>query len=187
MGLQEAKKYITQLSRKQGKPELWPDFLTGLPDKSATVLKVTKAIEKGRGGILYIRIADVEPYLVKYGSKKHAEIVKWAAAILQTTAEKYNAFVGYYDTHDFVVILRKRDIKGFTDEVRKLFQKKAESFYSEKDVKQRSVISFEGSGGHVDVGLMRFVFASSESTDGNSAEKILPALARTARKAEKEK
>jgi hypothetical protein len=40
MGLTEAKKYIQHLHKKQDNPYLWPDYLTGLPDKSAIIKKM---------------------------------------------------------------------------------------------------------------------------------------------------
>ncbi len=39
MGLAEAKKYIQELHKKQSDPFLWPDYLTGLPDKAAIIKK----------------------------------------------------------------------------------------------------------------------------------------------------
>jgi len=186
MGIQEAKRYLSDLKRKQGKPELWPDFLTGLPDKSTTLKKVGEALSKRvKPAVLYIRVADVEPYLVKYGSTHHIEVVKWAAAILKTTAEKYGGLVGVYDTHDFIAILKKKDAGSFMEEALQTFDRKAKSFYSEQDLKRKTVLSFEGNGGHVNVGLMRFVHASSEDFPPTTPEKLIPTLARSARKAEK--
>jgi len=186
MGILEAKKYLSELKRKQEKPELWPDFLTGLPDKSTTLKKVGEAMGKRvKPAVLYIRIADVEPYLVKYGSTHHIEVVKWAAAILKTTAEKYHGLVGVSDTHDFIAILKKKDAGAFIDEVSRTFDHKVKSFYNEEDLRRKSVLSFQGNGGQVSVGLMRFVCASSEDVLPITPEKLIPALARSARTAEK--
>jgi hypothetical protein len=186
MGIQEARKYLNELKQKQGKPELWPDFLTGLPDKSTMLKKVGEAIMKRtKHTVFYIRIADVEPYLVKYGSTHHIEVVKWAAAILKTTAEKYHGVVGVFDTHDFIAILKKKDAGTFIGEAKQTFDRKVKSFYSDEDLKSKTVLSFKGNGGDVNVGLMRLASASSDDIAPTTPEKLISALVRAAKKAEK--
>jgi len=144
MGIAEAKKYIADLRRKQGDPAQWPDFLTGLPDKTVIVRKVNEVCSRlDRYAITYLRIGNIEPYLLKYGSERHMEIIQWAAAILKTTVDKYNGFLGAYDTHDFVTICRKKDVKAFLGEASDTFDKKIKSFYSEDDLKKKAVLSFK--------------------------------------------
>jgi hypothetical protein len=92
----EAKKYIQDLHKKQKNPFLWPDYLTGLPDKAAIIKIMDEVFPKlGEYSIAYVRIANIQPYLIKYGPDRHAEIIQWAAAILKTSSDKRpNSFVG---------------------------------------------------------------------------------------------
>ena len=48
MGFKEAKKYISELHKKQDDPYLWPDYLTGLPDKNAIVQKNKRGLRPAR-------------------------------------------------------------------------------------------------------------------------------------------
>src|SRR5574340_253924 len=126
MGLTEAKKYIQDLHKKQSNPFLWPDYLTGLPDKAAIIKKVDEVSPKlGDYSLVYVRIANIHPYLLKYGPEKHAEIIQWAAAILKTTAEKCpQSFVGTLNTHDFIATCRTKNMVKLFDEAREMFRKK---------------------------------------------------------------
>jgi GGDEF domain-containing protein len=96
VGIAEAKKYIADLRKRQENPYLWPDFLTGLPEKPAIISNLQKVYPKlGEFAIAYIRIANIHPYLIKYGPDKHAEIIQWAAAILKTSCDLcQSCFVG---------------------------------------------------------------------------------------------
>lgn len=160
MGLTEAKKYIQQLHRKQDNPYLWPDFLTGLPDKAAIIRKLDEVFPKlGEYSVVYVRIANVHPYLIKYGPDRHAEIIQWAAAILKTASQKCaQSFVGTVSTHDFIAVCKSANITKFFNEVRILFSKKIESFYTKQDLEKGTILSFNRPGGEiVSVGLMRLV------------------------------
>jgi len=161
MGAREAKKYISDLHRKQKDPNLWPDFLTGLPHVSAIVKKVEQVYPKlGQYGVSYVRIANIHPYLIKYGPDHHSEIIQWAAASLKTTAEKYGGFVGSIGTHAFVAVCKSRDIDKFLNESSKVFEKKAHTFYNAQDLKRDAVLSFERDNRRVDIGLMKLISAS---------------------------
>ena len=103
----EPRKYITALRKKQKDPLQWPDYITGLPDRNAIIQKARK---KGIRTIAYIRIENISPYLAKYGTARHVEIIEWAAALLQTTAEEYKMFVGTLSKHDFVVIGAEKNL-----------------------------------------------------------------------------
>lgn len=185
MGIVEAKKYIADLRRKQGDPAQWPDFLTGLPDKTVIVRKVNEVSSRlDRYAIIYIRIGNVEPYLVKYGSERHMEIIQWAAAILKTTIDKYQGFLGAYDTHDFVVICRKKDVKAFLEEVSDTFGKKARSFYSEEDLKKKSVLSFKKDDRQIDMGLMELLSASTDELPLVPEDRLVAHLAKLVSKLE---
>jgi hypothetical protein len=50
MGLVEARKYIQDLHKRQSNPYLWPDYLTGLPDKAAIIKKMSEIRSKLIGG-----------------------------------------------------------------------------------------------------------------------------------------
>ena len=135
MGIAEARKYIQQLHRRQENPDLWPDFLTGLPDRAAIIKRLEQVYPHiGRYSVAYVRIANVHPYLIKYGPDRHAEIIQWAAAILKTTCEKCSkCFVGTVSTHDFVIMCETKNMTKHFKEAARLFRKKAEAFYNEED------------------------------------------------------
>ncbi|MBI5187964.1 MAG: hypothetical protein HZA07_02660 [Nitrospirae bacterium] len=164
MGLREARKYIKRLHKKQENPYLWPNFLTGLPDKAAIIKKLEDIFPKlGKYAVSYVRIANIHPYLIKYGSDKHAEIIQWAAAILKTTAEKYKkSFVGTISTHGFIVICDVKNIDQLLKEAASLFKKKTSGFYSKEDLSKKSVLSFIRDGKEVNVGLMKLIAATAD-------------------------
>ncbi len=160
MGLTEAKKYIQHLHKKQDNPYLWPDYLTGLPDKSAIIKKMESVYPRlGSHSIAYVRIANIHPYLIKYGADRHAEIIQWAAAILHTTSKKCkDSFVGTLSTHDFIITCRTKNMMQIFNEARRIFNRKIESFYTKKDLKKRTTLTFKRNGGEkVDIGLVTLI------------------------------
>ncbi len=160
MGLTEAGKYIQDLHKKQNNPYLWPDYLTGLPDKAAIIEKLDEVFPKlGEYSIIYLRIANIRPYLLKYGADKHVEIIQWAAAILKTSSDKYsNSFVGTLNTHDFIAICKTENRPKLFDGTLEIFRKKASTYYSKKDLAKGSALSFDGNDGKtVHIGLMKFI------------------------------
>ncbi|MDA8431488.1 MAG: hypothetical protein M0Z60_00830, partial [Nitrospiraceae bacterium] len=118
MGITEAKHYIQELHKRQENPYLWPDFLTGLPDKGAIIRNLDTVYPNlGRYSIAYVRIGNIHPYLVKYGPDRHADIIQWAAAILKTTCDKCSkCFVGTMSTHDFVITCQTKGMAGHLKE-----------------------------------------------------------------------
>jgi hypothetical protein len=175
MGLNEAKKYITELRKKQDDPYLWPDFLTGLPDKNAIIKKVSEVYDRlGEYCISCIRIANIQPYLIKYGPDRHAEIIHWAAGILKTTADRYKAFVGACCTHDFIAVCDSKNVERFINDTARLFDKKALTFYSEEDLRKGRVLSFSRDGKRVDVGFMKLIATSMSKKPAIPKEQIIP-------------
>jgi hypothetical protein len=62
VGVAEARRYIEELHKKQENPYLWPDFLTGLPDKAAIINKLEDVFPKLGGlSIAYVRIINIHP------------------------------------------------------------------------------------------------------------------------------
>lgn len=159
MSLAEARKYIQDLHKRQENPYLWPDFLTGLPDKAAILNKLQEVYPKlGKHAIVYARIANIHPYLIKYGPDKHADIIQWAAAILKTSCDRCsNCFVGTVSTHDFVVMCETRNIEKHLQEIQKTFNKQVQNFYVKEDLKSKTTLSFSRDGKLVRVGLIRLV------------------------------
>jgi GGDEF domain-containing protein len=159
MGMNEAKKYIKTLHKKQDNPYLWPDYLTGLPDKAAIIKKLDAAFPKlGKTAVAYVRIANIHPYLIKYGPDQHADIIQWAAAILTTTAKKCrNSFVGTVSTHDFIIICDAKNMGKIIKEAEKLFNKRIETYYKKDDLRKKRTLSFMRDGEKVVVGLVKFV------------------------------
>jgi GGDEF domain-containing protein len=156
MGIADARKYIKDLHKRQENPYLWPDFLTGLPDKGAIIKNLDAVYPRlGRYSIAYVRIADIQPYLVKYGPDSHADIIQWAAAILKTTCEKCSrCFLGTLSTHDFILTCETKNLARHVRAAAKIFRKKAESFYSGKDLASGTALSFDRDGKRVNFGLM---------------------------------
>lgn len=178
MGIREAQKYINQHRKMQSDPLKWPDFMTGLPDRAAVQKMLDKYYPKLKTHcVSYICIENIQPYLVKYGSRNHVDIIQWAAGILKTTADKYEGFVGILDTHDFVVICRKKDFEGFIKEVSESFQKKISEFYPKEDLDNGYVLSFSRNGSEVKMGLMGLKYHSTNGLDVPK-ERILPELER---------
>jgi GGDEF domain-containing protein len=160
MGLTDAKKYIQDLRKKQNNPFLWPDYLTGLPDKAAIIKKIDEVFSKlGEFSVAYLRIDNIQPYILKYGPAKHAEIIQWAAAILKTSADKFpNSFAGTLNTHDFIIICETKNMVNLIEEARKIFRKKASTYYSQKDLAKGVTLSFDRNDGEkVNLGLMKFI------------------------------
>jgi GGDEF domain-containing protein len=170
MGITEARKYIQDLHIRQDNPYLWPDFLTGLPDKAAIINKLDEVMpELGKYAVAYVRICNIQPYLVKYGHTKHAEIIQWAAAVLKSTSEKYKkSFVGVMNRHDFFVACMAKDMPALIKEAEKLFKKRVDTFYNREDLKNKTAISFsKGKGKKLEIGLMKFgsVIAAKRLTE----------------------
>jgi GGDEF domain-containing protein len=187
MGLRDAKKYIESLRKKQDNPFLWPDYLTGLPDRAAVLRKLDSIFPKiGRYALAYIRIANIHPYLLKYGSDHHAEIIQWAAAILKTNAaEIKGGFVGTVGTHDFFVISKTEDLLRLYKRSNNLFKKKMLSLYSSKDKKHGYVLRFERfTGDEVNIGFMKLVSSCLSSPPDIERINVIPYLAAICRKAE---
>lgn len=179
MGLREAKRYISDLRRKQGNPYLWPDFVTGLPDTQAIVKKLDEVYSKlGKYSVTFIRIANIHPYLIKYGSDKHSEIIQWAAAVLKTTMDRYGGFVGALGSHDFVAIAKKAETDAFVEEATRAFNKKITSFYSDEDMKKKQVLSFKKDGKTINIGLMHLISATANGSVKIPQENLIPWLAR---------
>ncbi|MFC1769643.1 hypothetical protein ACFLZI_01145 [Nitrospirota bacterium] len=170
MGLTEARKYITALHKKQKDPLEWPDYITGLPDRNAIIQMARK---KGIRTIAYIRIENINPYLAKYGTASHVEIIEWAAALLQTTAEKYNMFVGTLSKHDFVVIGAQKNLDAFLEESTTLFEKKARSFYNKKDLQKGSIMHFMNEGKEIRLGLMKLIYCTSKGIKNLKREEMI--------------
>jgi len=160
MALSEAKKYIQQLHKRQSDPFLWPDFLTGLPDKSAILRKLEDVYPKlGRTSIAYVRISNIQSYLIKYGPDHHADIIQWTAAILKTSADGCKSgFAGTLGTHDFMVMCESREIQNLMREASGLFQKQMRNYYSSKDLKDQTTLAFtKDKGENIRIGLMKLV------------------------------
>jgi len=159
MSIAEARKYIQDLHKRQENPYLWPDFLTGLPDKAAILNKLQDVYpELGKSAVVYVRIANIHPYLIKYGPDKHADIIQWAAAILKTSCDRcQGCFVGTVSTHDFVVMCETRNIEKHMKEVQKAFNKQVQSYYVKEDLRKKTTLSFSRNGEIVSVGLIRMV------------------------------
>jgi GGDEF domain-containing protein len=160
MGLSEARKYIADLRKRQNNPYLWPDYLTGLPDKSAILRKLEEIYPRiGRYSAAYVRIFNIQSYLIKYGANRHADIIQWAAAILKTSADsRKNGFVGTLGTHDFMVICECSDMHKLMEQSAILFRKRIADFYSKDDIKRQETLSFKKSDGKaISIGLMKLV------------------------------
>lgn len=159
MSIAEARKYIQELHKRQENPYLWPDFLTGLPDKAAIINKLQEVYPKlGKYAVVYVRIANIHPYLIKYGPDKHADIIQWAAAILKTSCDRcHGCFVGTVSTHDFVVMCESMNIEKHMKEVQKAFNKQIQSYYTKDDLRKKTTLSFSRNGKLVRVGLVRMV------------------------------
>ncbi|MDA8387480.1 MAG: hypothetical protein M0Z58_02300 [Nitrospiraceae bacterium] len=180
MGLAEARKYIAWLHKKQNDPGCWPDYVTGLPGRAATLRQLDLVYPRlGRYAASYIRISNIYPFLIKYGYEHHTDLIEWAAAILKTTADRVRgSFVGTMDSHDFVVISRRTELDGILEAARVLFAKKARSLYSPEDRRRGVIISFKSAGGgSVRVGLMGLVCASAAEKPPVSRADFLPYLA----------
>ena len=179
MGLPEVNKYIKELRRKQSDPGNWPDYLTGLPGKSAILHELDKIYPKlGRNSVAYVRIANIYPYLIKYGYSHHADLIEWSAAILKTTAEGLDegSFVGTIGTHDYIVISKQSEMDGILEKSQELFEKKARACYSPEDRKKGVILSFEAGGKTMRVGLMKLIYAATDEKINLPKIDILPYL-----------
>ena len=113
----------------------------------------------GEYSISYIRIANIQPYLLKYGPDKHAEIIQWAAAILKTTYDKCpQSFIGAFNTHDFVGMCKTKNMVKLFEEAQEMFRKKAAAYYSKIDLAKGITLSFDRNDGKkVNYGLMKLI------------------------------
>jgi hypothetical protein len=124
-----------------------------------------------------MRIANIHPYLIKYGTNRHSEVIQWAAAILKTTADRYGAFVGAVNSHDFITVCRKKDADRLVNEAARAFERKAKAFYTSKDINKKTPLSFIRNGKKIDVGFMQFITSSLEVTADFPKENVVPRLA----------
>ena len=160
MGLSEARKYIAEHRKRQNNPYLWPDYLTGLPEKSAILRKLEEIYPKiGNYSVAYVRISNIQSYLIKYGPDRHADIIQWAAAILKTSADsRKNGFAGTLSTHDFIVICDCHDMQKLMEQAATLFNKRVADYYSREDMQKQETLSFKKKDGKsVRMGLMKLV------------------------------
>lgn len=187
MGMAEANKYIRELRRRQDDPYLWPDFLTGLPGKNAIIRKLESVYsDAGRYSVAYVRIANIHPYLIKYGPDKHADIIQWAAACLKTSCETCEkCLAGTLTTHDFIVICENKDMIPHLRDAAALFEKKARTFYSKEDREKKTVMSFDRDGRKVNIGLMRLVSVISDKITGTDKSALIHDMGRICEKIER--
>lgn len=154
--------------------------MTGLPERAAIQIMADKYYSKLKTHcISYISIENIQPYLVKYGSKNHVDIIQWTAAILKTTADKYEAFIGVLDPHDFVLICKNSDFDNLIKDAVNTFDKKARTFYTEKDLKNGHVLSFSREGQNVKMGLMRLKYCSTRDSGKLPKARLLLELERS--------
>ncbi len=176
----EANKYIKELHRKQSDPGNWPDYLTGLPGKSAILQELDKVYPRlGRYSVAYVRITNIYPYLIKYGYSHHADLIEWSAAILKTTAEGLDegSFVGTINTHDYIVISKQTAIDEILKRSQELFAKKANACFTPEDRKKGVILSFQADGKTMRVGLMKLIYATTDKKLNLPKIDILPYLA----------
>jgi len=165
MGIAEAKKYVRELHKKQNNPYLWPDYLTGLPDKAAVLDRLEHILPKiGKYSVAYVRIGNVQPYLIQYGPNRHADIIQWAAAVLKTTADRCaNGFAGTLGTHDFMVVCESNALQKLMAEASRMFDAKMREFYSDADLARQATISLKKNNSHdFKFGLMRLIYVVSD-------------------------
>ncbi|NOX19933.1 MAG: hypothetical protein GXO99_01530 [Nitrospirae bacterium] len=189
MSLKDAQRYIRELHKKQSNPYLWPDYLTGLPDRQGVLRKLDSIYPKiGQYGIACVRIAAIHPYLLKYGYDHHAEIIQWAAAILKTVSSEYRgSFVGTAGTHEFVLIAKTSHIYDILKKANSLFKRKTKRYYSDSDIKRGYVLSFQSNEGEtVKVGFMGFVAAVITKPTDIEKMDLIPFLSRLCNLAEGE-
>ena len=167
MSARSALKYISDLHKRQRDPAQWPDFLTGLPDRYAVLRAIDDAYSQlDKKSITYLRIANIHPYLLKYGTERHIPIIEWCAAILKVAADKYGLFIGAYDTHDFVAIGDRAKVEAFIAEASSEFEKKALTFYSKEDASREHFLSFRRESEQVNIGRMKLIHSTVVRASG---------------------
>lgn len=187
MGLIEAKKYIRELHKKQEDPFLWPDFLTGLPDKAAIIKRIGEVYPKlGKYAIAYVRIANIHPYLLKYGPDRHAEIIQWAAAILKTSAcTCEECFAGALSSHDFIVICKSDSLDKHLRDAAKAFGKIIWRFYTNDDLARGTTLSFMRAGERVHIGLIGLISVIADRKLKIAKSRIIQDMGRVCESLEK--
>lgn len=180
MSITEAKKYIQELHKRQENPDLWPDFLTGLPDKAAIIKKLAEVYPRlGEYSIAYVRIANIHPYLLKYGPDRHADIIQWAAAILKTSCARCpKCFVGTISTHDFIIMCETTNMIKHLSEANKLFKKRIEAFYAKGDLKSKTTMSFTRNGERIKIGLVKLIGVVVDQPPGFAKSHLIQAMGR---------
>ncbi|MEJ2324790.1 MAG: hypothetical protein P8Y77_08375, partial [Nitrospirota bacterium] len=84
--------------------------------------------------------------------------------------------VGSSKSHDFVAVGRKQDVNNLLGDASRLFGRKVKSFYGEKDLSRKSVLSFVSDGKEVNMGLMRLAYSVIDSRTEIPREEILAYL-----------
>jgi GGDEF domain-containing protein len=178
MGMTEAARYVREHRKRQDDPFLWPDFLTGLPDRAGVLKKLQAVMPKlGTYAVGFVRIANIQSYLIKYGPDKHADIIQWAAGILQTTCSKCgDCFVGTLGTHEFVVTCEANNMAKYIKAAARLFERRVGAYYSADDLKKKETIAFYAKGIRVKVGLLRLVGAVADRSTKHSIQHLLQDL-----------
>lgn len=176
MGLREARRYVDELRKKQKDPYSWPDFLTGLPDRAAVIAKLNEIYPTlGKNAVSYVMISGIDPYLIKYGSSRHLEIIQWAAAALKTAADVRGGFIGAFG-HDFVVVSAANTIDALVDDASGVFARKAKDFYSADDFKNGKIISYKKEGESVEHGLMKLAYCTIREKTPVPVKGLIPYL-----------
>lgn len=179
MSLAKAKDYIDHLHKRQANPYLWPDFLTGLPDKTAILHRLDRVYPRlGKWAVAYVRTANVNPFLLKYGTQKHAEIIQWAAAILKTTAMDHGRsnFVGVVNMHDFVVMAPTGQISNILKNASALYWRRTKTLYSREDIGKGRILAFQTDRTQVSIGFIQFIHVIADTNTGIPRSQFLPAL-----------
>jgi GGDEF domain-containing protein len=179
MRIQEARKYLTALHKLQKDPFQWPDFMTGLPDRGAVYSMLREHFPKlGQSAISYIRIDNIQPFLVKYGTSNHVDVIQWCAAILKTSMDEHKGFVGTMGNHDFIAICDAAEMESFLKEASEAFSRHVRKYYTEEDLSRKTVISFRRNGTDVELGLMRLQACTAWEKGALTIETIIPSLER---------
>jgi len=110
---------------------------TNLPGSQAIEEKVTELLRaKQAFALLYVDIENFRSFADAYGFKRADEVVAHTGNVILQAARAVSdppAFVGHVGGDDFIVICREEVAEALSKEIKEIFLKSVEVFYTDQD------------------------------------------------------
>lgn len=153
--------------------------LTGLPGNLVIDQEIKRCVESGdMYTIFYFDLDNFKAFNDVYGFEKGDEVILILSNILKENAGEED-FVGHIGGDDFVMICNGYKTPAFSERIKKSFEEKAHSLYSEED-RIKKCITARNRHGEVEtfpLVTVTIVFLSNENEPFKSPEEVSVILA----------